>query len=293
MGEQLVLQGALAAPKVIDGIEMGVLEDGTPYFTGRAVAALCGVAISTVIEQKAAWAAGKRDGKFARLLASTGFDEDELAVAIGLDGGKRFDAYTERVVMAFLEYYAFELEKPEALRNFRALARAGFRLFVYTALGYDPAKSVPLPWREFHDRMQLHSTPSGYFSVFKEMADFILAAIRHGMRIDHRTVPDISVGQAWAKHWNDNNLEAKYGPRIKHPHNYPDYFPQSESNPQPMNVYPVEALGEFRRWMDKTYIPDGQIAKGTLPPSTAEILLTAVQPMDPKMLTAPAGGDEK
>jgi hypothetical protein len=286
MNEQLILQGALAAPREVNGIEMGVLEDGTPYLTGRALSRLCGVAISTIIDQKNEWAGGRRDGKFAKLLASTGYSEDELAIGIGMDGGKRFDAYTERVVMAFVEYYALDVGRPEALANYRTLARAGFRLFVYTQLGYDPAKSVPLQWREFHDRLALHNTPSGYFSVFKEMSDFVLAAIRNGLRVDHKTIPDISVGQAWSKYWADNKLEEKYGARAKHPHHYPDYFPQAESNPQPMNVYPVDALGDFRRWMDRTYIPEkfpnylaGKVNKGMLPASTAELLLTAVQPV--------------
>lgn len=296
MGDQLVLQGALAAPRVVNGIEMGVLEDGTPYLTGHALSRLCGVAISTIIEQKQSWAAGKRDGKFAKLLAATGYDDDALATPIGLDGGKRFDAYVERVVMAFVEYYALDVGRPEALSNYRTLARAGFRLFVYTQLGYDPAKLVPKPWREYHDRLSLHSVPVGYFSVFKESADFILMAIQNGLRMNHETVPDISIGIAWGKHWTGNEMEKQYGERIRHDHNYPDYFPQAISNPQEMWIYPVDALPEYRRWLNRLYIPEkfpsyiaGKVSKGVLPPSAAELLLTAVQPVEPKQL---AGGRE-
>lgn len=184
--------------------------------------------------------------------------------------------------MAFLDYYAFEAATPSeiAQRNFRVLAKAGLRIFVYSALGYDPAKAVPAPWRELHDRLLLASCPSGYFSIFMETSAFVLNAIRGGLRVDEHTIPDISVGIAWAKHWTDDKLDDLYGPRIRFEHNYPDYFPQAASNPQHPWVYPVGALGEFRVWLQDEYVTkrfpkylDTKVQKGLLPPSVAQLLI--------------------
>jgi hypothetical protein len=285
MSKQLVLHSVVVAREV-NGIDMGVLEDGTPYLTGRGLARLCGVVPSAIIKQADNWAAGIRDGKFARILVDQGFDEDNLFVPITINNTTTH-AYTDSVCMAFLEYYAFEVPTPsvEARGNYRLLARSTLRQFIYNALGYDPAKLVPEPWRQFHDRVLMHSVPVGYFSVFKESADFVIAAIRGGLRIDHKTVPDISIGQAWASYWEESDFESQHGTRIRHAHNYPDYFPQAASNPQPIWVYPVGALGEFRIWMHRIYVVEklpaylgGKVRSGAMPASSAEILLTEMQP---------------
>ncbi|MGH3427826.1 MAG: hypothetical protein ACRDQZ_09720 [Mycobacteriales bacterium] len=193
-------------------------------------------------------------------------------------------AYPEDVAMTFLEYYAFEHPRPteQARQAFRKLARGGLRLFIYTALGYDPAQLVPLQWREFHDRMTLVSAPIGFFSVFKESSEFVINAIRAGLRVDEHTVPDISVGQAWSAHWKSLELYKVFGDRRKHPHNYPEYFKQAQSKPQEMWVYPLDALGEFRRWVQLGYVPtkypkylERKVSEGALPASTAQVLLDA------------------
>lgn len=110
-------------------------------------------------------------------------------------------------------------------------------------------------WLPFVERSQLHTTPPGYFSVFQEMREIMVIAIQATVAIDHRTIPDISAGLVWGEYWKKNNLDARYGQRVRHDHNYPESHPQSRSNPQDMWVYPVEALGEFRRWLDREYLP--------------------------------------
>ncbi len=107
---------------------------------------------------------------------------------------------------------------------------------------------MPPIWRQFHARLQLQNIPSGYFGVFRELADFVLTAIQGGLTVDHKTVPDISVGQIWGKYWEAIDGDRRFGDRIRHDHNYPDDFPQAASNPQPIWVYPVAALGEFRTY---------------------------------------------
>jgi hypothetical protein len=271
--------------KVVDGIEMGVLANGAAFMTSRSLARLCGVSHTAINDRRAEWDAGDRDGRFARLLAASGFSEPRLTFSVDVPGTglAAGSAVSEPVIMAFLEYYAFEVGRAEALANFRLLARAGLRMFIYRALGYDPDRAVPVQWREFHDRLALHAQPAGYFSVFREMSEFVLVAIQNGFRFDAQNVPDISVGQRWATHWKREGLEARHGTRVRHDHNYPDYFPQSESNPQEMWVYPLSALGDFRIWLQNVYVPDhfpgyirGKVAKGLLPAGTAELILGAL-----------------
>lgn len=286
MADELVLSLSVTVAKEIDGIEMGVLNDGRAYLTGRALARLCGIAPSTVINQGDRWLTGDRNNKLAQMLVAQGLDRRSLFEVVQI-AGKKVHAYPDDVCMVFLEYYSFETPAPsdQARQTFRKVANAGLRLFVYHALGYDPAKRIPDVWRQFHDRLSLHATPLGYFSVFKECSEFVLAAIKGGLPSDEHTIPDISVGMAWSKHWDTEGLEAKHGPRRKADHNYPDYFPQALSNPQPILIYPVSALGEFRIWLLSSYVPDkfpkyldAKVAKGILPASTAEILLQEVTP---------------
>lgn len=47
----------------------------------------------------------------------------------------------------------------------------------------------------------------------------------------------------------------------KYEHHYPDYFPQSASNPQEPWCYPDAALGEFRRWLREEYIGEGRFQR--------------------------------
>jgi hypothetical protein len=264
------------------------LSDGTAYLTQRSLSRLCGIANSTFSELTTEWNAGRRESKLARWLVEQRFSRNSLYTKTNIPGvaGNVVYAYQEDICNLILEYYAFEVSRAEALTNYRLLGRAGFRLFVYGSVGYDPKNLVPEPWREFHDRMAIHILPSGYFSVFRESADFIILGIQNGLTIDHRTVPDISIGRMWATYWRDNGLEEKFGAAKKSKHNYPDYFPQAASNPQDMNVYPVAALGEFRTWLLREWIPKrfpgylaSKVKAGILAASTAELLLTAAEPL--------------
>jgi len=279
----------VVAANDVDGIEMGVLSDGTAYMTGRAVARLCGTSISTILNQKDEWAAGKRTNKFARKLLAEGYTAAELCVPVKHKGSDAL-AYPETVVMAFLDYYAFEapLPLPTAQSNFRLLAKAGLRTFVYAALGYDPTRAIPAAWRQFHDRLLLVSSPVGYFSIFTEASTFVLNAIRGGLPVDDRTIPDISIGMAWGKHWSEKQLDETCGQRIRYEHNYPDYFPQAASNPQHPWVYPVQAIGEFRIWLQREYVVhkfpkylETKVAQGLLPPSAVQLLIDQATPVEP------------
>lgn len=274
----------IAVAKEVDGVEMGVLEDGTPFLTGRGLAKACGVVPSAIIKQAETWASGKRDGALAKLLTAADYDEDSLYIPIDTPTG-RIHAYTDSVATIVIEYYALDTNSDQAKRLYRVLARQGLRDFVYRATGYDPITALPRGWRDFHDRLLLSNAPSGYYSVFREMTDFLLRAMQAGLRIDNHTVPDISVGQRWSREWEQQNYETPFGARRRFEHCYPSYYEQAQSNPQEIWIYPVESLGVFRRWLEQTYIPnqfptylDGKVRKRALARSEADRLLAAVVP---------------
>lgn len=243
-----------------DGIEMGVLESGLPYLSGRGLARMCGIDHKSLHELASNWPDEKfkpRGKVINQLLEQAGYAENTLYMR-SEHGGTEVNAYPEPVCMALLEYYAFlaDEKREKAVNAFRALARLQFRDFVYKAVGYSPEQRIIDSWKHFHDRLDLtkDSVPLGYFGVYGAIASMIIPMISAGVVINDSLIPDISVGRAWSAHWKSNNLAAKYGDRKNYEHNYPDYYPQAKSNPQEPYAYPDDALGEFKRWLRQTYI---------------------------------------
>lgn len=278
----------VVANREVDGIEMGVLSDGTPFLGARGLARICGVAPSVIIEWANEWSPTStkpRDLRIKEILAQNGVQITELFRSVMHDG-KPLSAFPDTVCIAVIEYYAFVQPRPQALTAFRTLARRSLREFIYTALGYDPGKTVPGPWIEYHDRMMLNSVPRGFFSVFRELGEVAVSAIQHGLRFDSHTLPDISVGRIWAAHWKQIDGDVRFGPRQRHPHVFPSYFPQAQADVEPW-VYPLPALGEFRVWLQEVYLPEkyptyiaGKVKAGALAASRAELLLKAVNSTD-------------
>jgi len=281
----------------IDGVEMGVLENGVPYLTESGLARMCGIDRKVLNRLAINWPDEKlkeRGRSINEMLETSGYFESNLYLKSELNGSE-VNAYTEPVCMAMLEYYAFVTKEPraEAIKAFRRLARETFRALIYTAVGYSPEQRMLDSWRHFHDRVDMTATsvPLGYFSVFREIAAMIVPMIRAGILISDRVVPDISVGKAWSEHWKASGFEEKHGARRKYDHEYPLYYPQSKSNPQPSFAYPDSALGEFRAWLAQTYITSkfptyliGQTKRGTVPVSVAT---KAIEAFSDKALPAP------
>ena len=286
--KQRTLPFEIAKRIEIDGIGMGVLADGTPFLSGRGLARLCGISNSVIVDIGNEWNEDPPRPRIAaikKLIARQGSVGDAPYVEDATQGSY---IYTDTISLAVLEYYAFDAGtniKEQARSNYRILAGKALREFIYAQVGYDPSNSVPDAWKQFHDRVSVtyNDVPVGYFSVFKEIADMVVTLGQNGLHIDATFVPDISVGMAWSNHWNDHGLEEVFGERQKCNHNYPDYFPQADSNPQAIWCYPELALGEFRRWMREHYIGDGKFTKyldgkvkrGELPPSFAVLALEA------------------
>jgi hypothetical protein len=274
----------------VDGIQMGVLSDGTPFLTLRGLARMCGIDHTVLLRLATDWETEKtkpRGMKIRELLTGQGYSGDALYIRTRGKFGETH-AYADAVCMAILEYYAFDATTQRnneiAVRNYRLLARSSFRAFIYNRCGYDPDKHIPDSWKNFHERILLNDQlPVGQFSVFREIADLVVNMIQKGCPIDQHTVPDVSVGRAWSDYWVNKGLEAEFGPRTKFPHIYPDSFPQSAANPVDAWVYPVAALGAFRVWIYEHYVPNtfpryiqGKVKTGVFLPSRAELLLGAV-----------------
>lgn len=278
--KQMPLDLGIEIQRDVNGIEMGVLENGIPYLTQRGLSGITGIARYAIQNITKEWedhwsdvVLGKdRISFFKQYLNSKGFNEQKLHLESVQNGTVHY-AYPDIVCMAFLEYYAFEskADSSTALENYRRFAAYGLRTFIYDALQYVPSDK----WKYYNDRVSLlkDSAPSGYFTIFKETTGLIVDLISADLTVNDKTLPDISVGQAWARHWKDNNLEASFGERIPYEHNYPDYYPQALSNPQKPNAYPDAALPIFRQWFRQVYLltkfPKYMLTKANLLPGGA------------------------
>jgi hypothetical protein len=125
----------------------------------------------------------------------------------------------------------------------------------------------------------------GYFSIFKEQAGLTATLIRAKVTVNDKTIPDISVGLSWGKYWQNSNFDNKFDARKKYEHNYPDYYPQSVSNPQEPWCYPNEALAEFRKWFWEEYIANkfpkyllDKVKQNALTHNDVKNVLEAVKP---------------
>lgn len=259
---QYALDLGIEVQKDVNGVEMGVLENGIPFLTQRGVAKICGVARSVIQAVTQEWEDHHGDEIFGKdrisflkeRLFKAGYTEKKLYIETRKDGSTHY-AYPDIVCMAILEYYAFETKNPskDAVDSFRQLAAYGLQKFIYEALGYKPGDK----WKYHHDRVSIlkDSSPDGHWIIFNEISGLIVDLITADLTVNQKTIPDISVGQVWGAYWTENNLDQQFGPRIKYNHNYPSYYPQSASNPQPAWAYPDAAIPEFRRWFKHQYLP--------------------------------------
>ena len=258
---QPILDLGIQVQRDVNGVEMGVFENGIPFLTQRGLAKLTGAPRSVIYDITKEWEVRfseevlrkDRFGFLRTYLSDKGYNEPKLYIETKKDGSAHF-AYPDVVCMAILEFYAFEAKSPnpEATQNFRRLAAFGLQKFIYEALHYTPADK----WLHHHDRVSLlqSSAPDGYWIVFIEITGLIVDLINADLTVNNKTIPDISVGQAWANYWTSQNLDEIYGSRVQYNHYYPPSFPQSGSNPQLAWAYLDASLPEFRRWFKHDYL---------------------------------------
>ena len=219
---QYQLNIGIEVEKSVDGIEMGVLENGMPYLTQRGLSKMSGASRRAIFDITKEWEEkindpiiGKGRNDFLReYLIKNDYRESSLYLNIIRARSTHF-AYPEIVCMAILEYYAFEAQNPnaDAVANYRRLARYGLQKFIYDALQYVP----PDKWRYFYDRVSIlkDSAPPEHFILFQETTSLVVDLINADLTVNDKTLPDISVGITWGKYWEDLSLGEKFGPRIR------------------------------------------------------------------------------
>jgi hypothetical protein len=98
---------------LVDKGQMGVFDDGTPYLTSRGIAKLCGVShqpLSRLIDGWKVLRFFHRGRKLSKLLIENGHLDQNLYVVVK-NGPEEIRAFTDKVSLAFVEYYAYEAGK--------------------------------------------------------------------------------------------------------------------------------------------------------------------------------------
>ncbi|MCY1289196.1 hypothetical protein D9M68_371380 [compost metagenome] len=260
--KQIALDLGVEVQRDVNGIEMGVLENGIPFLTQRGLALATGAHRSAIQDITQEWEdhfdddvlTKDRISFIKRYLFERGYIERKLYIETIRDGSPHY-AYPDVVCMAVLEFYAFETRSPnqQASDNYRRFATYGLQRFIYDSLGYTPADK----WKYHNDRVSIlnNTAPIGHFTIFAEINGLAVDLINADLPVNDKTIPDISVGLAWGKYWRDNDLAVMYGARIEYEHNFPSYYPQAASNPQKPFAYPDAALPTFRNWFREEYLP--------------------------------------
>ncbi len=240
-----------------DGIEMGVLGDGSAYLSTRGLARACGQPPSVIHQISEHWGQSCHELHCRRieyLLSEYTDGAVPRFREIPLDGYIT-RVYPDAVCMAILEYFAFESRAPTAhiaRASFRQLTRGALRHTIYEHCDYSSGHEAAESWAHLHHRLALNPLPAGYFSVFREITDLLIATVQSGLTLDQHTMPDISVGMAWGRHWSRYDLDDRLGERIKHPYHLPANSGKRDIETW---LYPITALTHFRTWMRDEYVP--------------------------------------
>ncbi|MER9311123.1 hypothetical protein NKI51_17665 [Mesorhizobium australicum] len=291
-GNQPNLPLVVEKEREIDGVIMGVLSDGTPYLNQRGLAALCDVQnahIGTISSQWNDVDQKPRIQRIKAILEKVGKVPATAHIEVSHRGVTHY-CYPADVSLAIMEYYAIDAGvnvSEKARDNYRILAGSRLRDMIYSQVGYDPRRGKDV-FAKWHERLALNyqSAPKGHFHVFNEAHTIIYELIVAGADVGEKFVVDISIGQHWSKYWDDNNLSEIHGIRRKYPHRYPDDHPQAKANPHESWCYPLAALGAYREWLQDEYLEGGKfkgylagkVAKGDLPPSFAQLAISALVP---------------
>jgi hypothetical protein len=274
MSSQPLLSTPLEVIKSIEvsgfPIEVGILQDGTPFLSGRGLAKACGISNSTLVgwgEFTPQLEDKYRAGKMAALLATYGYGGDRLFVRIpdGTQFGGRANvsAYPYQVCMAFLDYYAFEANKEAARHSLRLLSEKQLPQFIYDAIGLQPPKAIqppsdpvresgcdrpPPPWE---NRPLRDGIPVGYFTVAQLAAGEWGRSRPIGLTVESAIVSPLNLDRAWSRHWHVHKLWEQHGQRFQLPTPETEYGP-----PLPTYIYPTSALDDFQQWFNWKYLPE-------------------------------------
>ncbi len=164
--------------------------DGASGMTVTALASFCGTkqhAITELLNQvRDSDPSSNKLAKSLKPLAGK-----ELRLIVNDDQGRLF--ILDDVCQAVCEYYAFDSRqyagKDIAVDNFRMIAKAGMRLYIWSQTGYDPTAKTTKPSQSslvgyWAERQRLfvekNTIPIGYFSIFEELAKLMWQLEKHG-----------------------------------------------------------------------------------------------------------------
>lgn len=267
----------------VNGIEMGVLSDGTAYFTVRGLARLCDVHHSQIVRllQEYSPASNRpRDRVVTAALNAMGY---QGPMRIPVQGAVAVPALPASAILGYYAYYA-GTPNPTAQHHHMALVAVGAQTFVTKALNVQAPPPNPVV-EQLLMRIGGSWPPPGTFSVLRESGHLLLRLVDHGVVVDHTTLPDVSIGQTWGRYWRDQRLEDQFGPRGEYDHFYPNGFPQAASNPQRAKCYPIGALVRHRVWLEEDYVQrhfpaylTTKARQGAISAERREAILTALLP---------------
>lgn len=244
----------------VDGIEMGVIEDGTPFLTGRGLANVCGISAGTLSD----WGeivpvTGDRfrAGKMAKLLMEHGFEGDRFFEKL-IYNGQEANAHPDPVCMAFLEYYAFEAGErctEEAKNNYRILARKSLQQYIYLHTGYKTSENQNIPLLHSStyirrlENMRDHEVDDDLWTTFREGAE-VLLFVEKELRIpvDRMDLCDGSIGSHWGTYRQRKEWVDEAGSYF---HVFRDQRGKQESK-----AYKMTELPHFRKWLRHSYYPN-------------------------------------
>lgn len=249
-----------------DGIEMGVMDDGTPFLTGAGLALMCDVTATTISElgEFISLGVGKPRGvKIANILfENLDFNGDKFFEKISHDG-RIVNAYPELVCMAVLEYYAFEAGErctDKAKQISRLLMRKTFRDFVYSLVGYNRPRltfsDYTLSRINHHHSASQNPLPDGYFCLFDKMIELLqkfdlrIAYTLGEQWYDYRKgdmrflEPDISLGMHFSGLFKNDFFEKECA--------YQELYNTRASNPKIKEFWSAK-LKDLKWKRDKAY----------------------------------------
>ena len=164
----------------------------------------------------------------------------------------------DEACQAVAEYYALDAReyagKSIAVSNYRQIARAGMRIFIWSKTGYVPEylrpqlKSHTTAYIQRLENMRDHEVPDDAWTTFRESAE-VLLLVEKDMRVpvDRLDLCDGSIGSHWSQ-FRKGKSWAKVTTTYKH------VFRDQRKEQYP-NAYDLSELSHFRIWLRDRYIP--------------------------------------
>lgn len=230
--------------------------DGTSGMTVGALAEFCGVsqpAVTQLLNRIAS--ANPITNDLSESLKSFA-GEDLRLITNDLQGRL---IIPDEACQAVAEYYAFEAReyagKDVAISNYRTVARAGIRIFIWSKTGFVPEllrpalKTNTTVYIERLENIRDHKVPDNLWTTFREGAEILLLIEKEmGVPVDQMDLCDGSIGRRWSDYRQGK-------PWTKPSGTYTHVF-RDQRGKRDCNAYDLSELSYFRRWLNDVYVPE-------------------------------------